>query len=61
MATVYKRHEQDAERFQEVEHASFIPIVLSCTGSAGAMLAEKSQSPYSPIIHFLVATSALLF
>ena len=39
-ATCYRRHEREKrrkyeERIPEVEHASFVPLVMSCTGGAG--------------------------
>ena len=39
-ATCYRRHEREKrrkyeERILEVEHASFVPLVMSCTGGAG--------------------------
>ena len=40
MAIVYRRHLQEKqlkyeEKVREVEHASFVPFVLPCTGGAG--------------------------
>ena len=52
------------ERICEVEHASFVPLVLSCTGGAGpcainffqrlaALQAEKHHSTYSMVMEVL--------
>ena len=40
MTTCYRRHECEKrrkydQRIREVEHASFVPLVMSCTGGAG--------------------------
>ena len=69
ISTTYRRHEREKrmkyeQRIIEVEHASFVPFVLSCTGGAGpsatvtlkrlgAMIAEKFESPYSSVIALL--------
>ena len=69
MATTYRHHEHEKrlkyeERIREVEHSSFVPFVLSCTGGAGpcatvaikrlgSLLSEKFDSPYSSIVAFL--------
>ena len=68
-ATCYRRHEREKrrkyeERIREVEHASFVPLVLSCTGGAGpcatnflqrlaALQAEKHHSTYSMVMELL--------
>ena len=68
-ATCYRRHEREKrrkyeERIREVEHASFVPLVMSCTGGAGpcatvffkrlaAMQAEKHHSTYSTVMGLL--------
>ena len=69
IASCYRRHEQEKrlkyeQRIREIEHASFAPFVMSCTGGTGpcatvilkrlgAMLAEKHDSPYSKIMGLL--------
>ena len=69
MTSCYRRHEREKrrkyeQRVREVEHASFVPLVLSCTGGAGpsatvflkrlaAMLTEKHHSNYSMVIELL--------
>ena len=69
IALSYRRHEREKrlryeQRIREIEHTSFAPFVLSCTGGAGpcatiaikrlaAMLAEKHDSPYSRILGLL--------
>eukprot|EP00117_Sycon_ciliatum_P033528 scpid19357/ scgid25783/ len=69
LPAVYKRHEQEKrrryeERITNVEHASFSPVVLSCTGGYGkaatalyarlaSMLADKKQEPYSATISYI--------
>ena len=70
-AATYGRHEREKrlhseQRVQllEVEHASFVPFVMSCTGGAGpcatvvlkllgALLAEKHNSSYSTVMGLL--------
>ena len=60
LAANYRRHEQEKheERVREVEHASFVPVVLSASGGYGkhanalfsriaSLLAEKSKEPYA--------------
>ena len=69
LPAVYKRHEQEKrrryeERITNVEHASFSPVVLSCTGGYGkaatalyaplaSMLADKKQEPYAATISII--------
>ena len=69
LAASYRRHEQEKrrkyeERVREVEHASFVPVVLSASGGYGkhanalftriaSLLAEKSKEPYGQIISLL--------
>ena len=69
LAASYRRHEQEKrrkyeERAREVEHASFVPVVLSASGGYGkhanalftriaSLLAEKSKEPYAQIISLL--------
>ena len=56
-----EKHPKYGERILEIEHASFLPFVLSRTGSAvpfatatmkrlGAMLSEKFDSTYSSVM-----------
>ena len=68
-AATYRRHEQEKrlhyeQKVLEVEHASFVPFVMSCTGGAGpcaavvlkrlgALLAEKHNSSYSTVMGLL--------
>ena len=68
-AATYRRHEREKrlhyeQRVLEVEHASFVPFVMSCTGGAGpcatvvlkrhgALLAEKHNSSYSTVMGLL--------
>ena len=68
-AACYRRHEREKrckyeERVREVEQASFVPLVLSCTGGAGpcatnffqrlaALQAEKHHSTYSMVMELL--------
>ena len=68
-ATAYRCHEQEKrwhyeQRVLEVEQASFVSFVMSCTGGAGpcativlkqlgAMLAEKHDQPYNTIMGLL--------
>ena len=69
LATTYRRHEREKrlhyeQRVLEVEHASFVPFVMSCTGGAGpcatvvlkrlgALLDEKHNSSYSTVMGLL--------
>ena len=69
MSTMYRKHENEKKREYEqrilnVEHASFAPIVLSCTGGLGhiatntykrlaSLLAEKRNQPYGPTMCWL--------
>ena len=69
LATTYRRHEREkrlyyGQRVLEVEHASFVPFVMSCTGGTGpcatlvlkrlgALLAEKHNSSYSTVMGLL--------
>ena len=69
LAASYRRHEQEKrrkyeERVREVEHASFVPVVLFASGGYGkhanalftriaSLLAEKSKEPYGQIISLL--------
>ena len=69
-ATCYRRHEREKrgkyeERVREVEQASFVSLVLSCTGGAGpcatnffqrlaALQAEKHHSTYSMMMELLL-------
>jgi hypothetical protein len=71
LTATYKRHEQDKkrdyeQRILEVEHASFTPLVMSCTGGMGsiattfykrlaAMISEKRDTPYSQVVHLIRA------
>ena len=68
-ATCYRCHKREKrrkyeERIREVEHPSFVPLVMSCTGGAGpcttvffkrlaAMQAEKHHSTYSTVMGLL--------
>ena len=68
-AACYRQHEQEKrsnykERIREVEHASFVPLVLSSTGVAGprvtnffqrlaALQAKKHHSTYSMVMEVL--------
>ena len=65
----YRRHEREKhlkydQRVREVEYASFVPFVLSCTGGIGpsenvflkrlgALLAEKHNTEYSLVTGLL--------
>ena len=67
--TCYRRHEREKrrkyeERIREIEHATFVPLVLSCTGGAGpsattfikrlaSLQAEKHRSTYSTVLSTL--------
>ena len=69
IASSYRRHENEKrrvyeQRVREIEHASFTPFVLSCTGGIGpsatvtlkrlgAVLADKHNSSYSTVMGFL--------
>ena len=69
ISSTYRRHEREKclkydQRVREVEHASFVPFVSSCTGDIGpstnvflkrlrALLAEKHNTEYSLIIALL--------
>ena len=69
MNTCYRnrKHEKRRkyeQRVREVEHASFVPLVMSCTGGAGpwptvflrrlaALLTEKHHSNYSTVMELL--------
>ena len=66
LAASYRRHEQGKleERVREVEHASFVPVVLSASGGYGkhanalfsriaSLLAEESNEPYAQNISLL--------
>ena len=64
----YRKHENEKrrkyeQRVVEIEHSTFIPFVLACTGGVGPAatltlkrvgnLAEKHNSPYSHVMGFL--------
>ena len=67
--TRYRRHEREKrrkyeQRIREIEHATFMPLVLSCTGGAGpsatifikrlaTLPAEKHHSNYSTVLGML--------
>ena len=69
ISSTYRRHECEKrlkydQRVREVEHASFVPFVLSCTGGIGpsanvflkrlgAFLAEKHNTEYSLVMGLL--------
>ena len=69
LKATYRRHElekkrQYEERIQEVEHSSFAPLVMSCTGGMGniasafykrlaAMISEKKDIPYSQMVYLI--------
>ena len=69
LSTCYRKHENKKKREYEqriinVEHASFSPVVMSCTGGLGrianstykrlaSMLAEKWGQAYSPTMNWL--------
>ena len=69
MTSCYRRHEREKrrkydQRVREVEHASFVPLVMSCTGGAGpsatvflrrlaALSSEKNHTNYSTVIELL--------
>ena len=69
LVSVYARHEKEKRRCYEarvlhIEHASFVPIVLSCTGGQGkaakalyrrvaSMVSEKTGESFSSVIAFL--------
>ena len=69
MTSCYRRHEREKrrkydQRIREVEHASFVPLVMSCTGGAGpsatvflrrlaALSSEKNHTNYSTVIELL--------
>ena len=69
MNTCYRNHEREKrrkyeQRVCEVEHASFVPLVMSCTGGAGpcatvflrrlaALLSDKHHSNYSTVMELL--------
>ena len=69
IASSYRRYENEKrrvyeQRVREIEHASFTPFVLSCTGGIGpsatvtlkrlgALLADKHNSSYSTVMGFL--------
>ena len=69
LSTCYRKHENEKKREYEqrilnVEHASFAPIVLSCTGGLGriatstykrlaSLLAEKWNQAYGPTMCWL--------
>ena len=69
IASSYRRHENEKRRVYErrvgeIEHASFAPFVMSCTGGIGpwttitlkrlgALIAEKHSTPYSSIMGLL--------
>ena len=65
ISTTYRRHEREKpmkyeQRIVEVEHASFVPFVLSCTGGAGpsATVTLKRLGVLSS--HFFVVNLVLL-
>ena len=62
----YRKHENEKRRkyeqiVVEIEHSTFIPFVLACTGGVGpaatltlkSLLAEKHNSLYSHVMGFL--------
>ena len=69
ISSTYRRHEHEKclkydQRVREVEHTSFLPFVLSCTGGIspsanvflkrlGALLAEKHNTEYSLVMGLL--------
>ena len=69
MTTCYRRHEREKrrkydQRIQEVEHASFVPLVMFCTGGAdpcatmflrrlAALSTERHHSNYSIVMELL--------
>ena len=68
LAASYRRHEQEKheERVPEVEHASFVPVVLSASGGYGkhanalfsriaSLLAEKSKEQGAIRAEYLLA------
>ena len=59
-----EKKRQYEERIQEVEHSSFAPLVMSCTGGMGniafafykrlaAMISEKKDIPYSQMVYLI--------
>ena len=72
LTTCYRRHENEKkreykQRILEIEHASFSPIVMSCTGGLGrsatstykrlaSLLADKWNQAYSPTMCWLRCT-----
>ena len=72
LTTCYRRHENEKkreykQRILEIEHASFSPIVMSCTGGLGhsatstykrlaSLLAGKWNQAYSPTMCWLRCT-----
>ena len=69
LSSCYQRHEREKrqsyeERIREVEHSSFVPVVLSCTGGMGKsatslykriadLLSEKTGEPYSTVMAWI--------
>ena len=69
LKATYRKHEQEKkrkyeERIREVEHASFTPLVMSCTGGMGriattffkrlaALLSDKKDIPYSHMLYLV--------
>ena len=69
LASIYRRHEQEKkrqyeQRVQEVEHATFTPLVMSTTGGMGkaattfykrlaSMLSEKRDVPYAKTLNWI--------
>ena len=69
LASIYRRHEQEKkrqyeQRVQEVEHATFTPLVMSTTGGMGKaattfykglapMLSEKRDVPYAKTLNWI--------
>lgn len=69
ISSVYKKHEKEKkweyeDRVREVEHGSFTPLVMSCTGGLGngskvfykrlaSLLALKWNQPYSTTISWI--------
>ena len=69
LASVYRRHEQEKkrqyeQRIQEVEHATFTPLVMSSTGGMGraattfykklaSMISDKRDVPYCKTVNWI--------
>ena len=69
LASCYRRHEAEKRRHygarvRDIEHASFVPLVMSCVGGLApaasaalkrlaALIAEKEDKPYGAVITWL--------